>query len=77
MRLPVLAVVVLLSACANRTAKDVDMAGVEPLCARQCLAQNADCVGQSSRAFGIDSQARLLNACTDNLEACRSTCPPK
>jgi len=77
MKLAPLILLLLVAACASRTAKDVPMTGVEPSCARQCLGQHSDCVGQSSRAFGAMNQARLVDACTDGLESCRNTCPAK
>lgn len=62
---------------AARTAKDVDLSGVEPGCAERCTARYSDCIGQSSRAFGTINQARLVDACTDGLEACAKTCPKR
>ena len=77
MKMVMLMAITLLAGCASRTAKDVDMTGVDPSCARDCLAHHSDCVGQSSRAFGAMNQASLVTACTDGLEACRNTCPSK
>ena len=75
-RLAILATLVL-AACAiseGTRLDDIDTAGREPACVRQCSAVYSECAGRAGNAMGI-RVSEVLSACKSSMRTCVGTCP--
>jgi hypothetical protein len=70
-------VVLMLAGCATKQ-PPFDVAGLEPNCARSCLADHSRCASQATMGTGYRLSVNdVLRACRATADACLSTCPAK
>jgi hypothetical protein len=71
-----LAAAALVAGCSTPNLDDIDTAGREPACVRQCSATYSDCAGRAGNAMGI-RVSEVLSACKASMRTCVGTCPRK